>query len=119
MTKYLAIIASCADQIAVFPDQISYPSAAYLMRILPEDLHDVIPIRIDGWKKPHSDRKTKIEFTYRPARSLAEWREYAAIHEGEICSYTLDQVPWYRSDYKWDESDSEDSSDEGESEDDN
>jgi len=98
----------CTQCIAAYPDQTAYPSAEFFMRQLPDWLHDYFPRDFD-WHKEYADRTTKIEFSYRPARTIEEWRAY--VPEDSVATYSLDELPWYREGYSWfseTESDEED-----------
>jgi len=88
----------CLKCVSDYPDGTAYPSAEYLMRDLPEWTHPYFPSDFD-WEKECTDRKTKIEFSYRPARTLVEWRGATPPHED--VEYKLDELPWYRKGYSW------------------
>jgi len=49
----------------------TYPSAAYLMRALPEWLYKYFPDTFD-WDAAHADRATNVEFEYGPFPTLEE-----------------------------------------------
>jgi len=101
----------CANRVAAYPDHAEYPSAEYLMRSLPSWLYQYFPT-LFHWEKECTDRDTKVEFSYRPARSIAEWREHMPPTRFETVSYKLDEVPWYRKDYSWfSDSDNDDDAD--------
>jgi hypothetical protein len=115
----LEIIWKCAQCIAVYPDGIAYPSAKYLMRRLPCWLRDYFPTSMAASKTlpagslarssgPPSDRITTVEFHYRPARTLAEWKKIYRRSRGDFGKvYNLHDIPWYRDGYSWVSSDSE------------
>jgi hypothetical protein len=63
----------CAKQVVTFMDGTAYPSAEFLMRSLPAWLHKYFPSNFDR-DAENEDRTTRVEFSYRPARTLAEWR---------------------------------------------
>jgi hypothetical protein len=109
----------CAKQIATFTDGTAYPSAEFLMRSLPAWLHKYFPSNF-VWDAENTDRTTRVEFSYRPARTLAEWRgEVPPLLDG-IYEHVLDDgqaggsgprarhrhvdegaLPWYRKGYSW------------------
>jgi hypothetical protein len=119
-----------AKQIATFMDGTAYPSAEFLMRSLPTWLHKHFPSSFD-WDAETKDRTTRVEFSYRPARTLAEWRGEVpsigdGIHEHELdagqtrgsvprAKFVEGVLPWYRQGYSWISSDNDNdfSSDEG------
>jgi hypothetical protein len=112
----------CAKQIATFPDGTAYPSAEYLMRSLPSWLHKYFPSNFD-WDAENKDRTTRVEFSYRPARTLAEWQEYVpgmfdGIHQHQLdeghdrgsvrqAQFVEGVLPWYREGYSWISSDND------------
>lgn len=105
---------TCAKHVAAYPDRVDYPSAEYCMRLLAESRYASFPQDFD-WDKDHSDRSTKAEFSYRPARYVHEWRRFA-VSDNRM-GYVVDELSWYRKGYKW-YSDSEgDDDDEGEDDD--
>jgi hypothetical protein len=102
----LASFYECAKRIASFPGGTAYPSAEYLMRTLPASLHPFFPHDFD-WGAGHKDRNLTVEFGYRAAASLDEWLdfippEFDGIHESDV-----EEVPWYRNDYWWEDGDDE------------
>jgi hypothetical protein len=88
----------CAKRIATYQDGTVYPSAEYLMRAFPEWLYTYFPSNFD-WDAEHEDRSTRVEFSYRPAHTLAEWREEVPLMYDGIYDYELDELPWYRDGY--------------------
>jgi hypothetical protein len=101
----------CAKHIATFPDGTAYLSAEYLMWSLPTWLHKHFPNNFDC-DAENKDRTTRVELSYRPARTLAEWRGEVphvddGIHEhelddgqtrGSVCRarFVEGVLPWYR-----------------------
>jgi len=72
----------------------------YMIRKLPSDLHGHVPKGFD-WKAPHKDRKTRLEWMWRPANTVEEWWEQGLYgHNDEPGEYELDELPWYRDDYE-------------------
>ena len=72
LREAMQYILICARRIAAFPNGTTYPSAEYLLRTLPNWLHQYFPATFD-WNADHTDRETVVEFDYRPAQTLAEW----------------------------------------------
>jgi hypothetical protein len=124
----MGYLLTCAKRIATFPDGTAYPSAEYLMRSLPTWLHKYFPSNFDC-DAEYKDRTTRVEFSYRPARTLAEWRGNVppfmdGIYEheldddqtrGSVCRAwgVEDVLPWYREGYSWISSDNDLSDEEG------
>jgi hypothetical protein len=116
----LGYLLICAKRIATFTDGTAYPSVEFLMRSLPTWLHKHFPSNFD-WDAENKDRTTKVEFSYRPARTLAEWRDevpsvYDGIHQHELddgqargsgpqAEFVEGVLPWYRKGYSWISSD--------------
>jgi hypothetical protein len=66
----------------------------YLMRRLPAWHHKYFPKEFD-WKAKHDDRRTKVEFTYRPAYTRKEWSWKMPPTGDGIHAYDLCELPWY------------------------
>jgi hypothetical protein len=83
-----------------------YPSAEYLMRLLPKELHEHSPAALvalmtaPNHPRPPPDRITTVEVpSYRPARTRAEW--VAIAYDGPSDEYNIEEIPWYRDGYSW------------------
>ena len=105
----LALFYECAKRIASSPAETEYPSAAYLMRTLPASLHPFFPRDFD-WGAEHKDRNLTVEFGYRAAASLDEWLDFMPPEFDGIYEYYVEDVPWYRNDYWWDEDEDDETS---------
>jgi len=105
----LAVFYECAKRIASFPDGTEYPSAEYLMRTLPASLHPFFPDDFD-WDAEHKDRNLTVEFGYRAAASWDEWFDFMPPEFDGIYEYDVEEVPWYRNDYWWDEDEDDETS---------
>jgi hypothetical protein len=118
----LGYLSICAKQIASFMDGTAYPSADFLMRSLPSWLHKHFPSNFD-WDAENKDRTTRVEFSYRPARTLVEWRHavpglFGGTDEHELADgqaigsvpqrrFVEGVLPWYREGYSWISSDND------------
>jgi len=100
--KYIYL---CAQRVSNFQDGTAYPSAKYLMRLLPEWLHPYFPPGDFNWNAPprieNQDRTTNVEFSYRPARSIAEWSGIVPPVNDGVYEYFPDEIPWYSPGYAW------------------
>jgi hypothetical protein len=104
----MAILHECFKRIESFPDETSYPSAGFLMWQLPEALHRYFPNEFDREIRPCRDRNLiVVEFEYRRARTLREWREEWHDHFAGRSSTWMEEydlngprsIPWYHDDY--------------------
>jgi hypothetical protein len=94
-------IFSCAKRIEYWSDGNPYPSAEYIVQRFPPCLCGYFPPRVD-WDTRADDRTTLVEFGYRPARTLREWKAILPEHGSPCNTYFLNEIPWYNPGYRWD-----------------
>jgi hypothetical protein len=95
--RILSILYACAKRISTWDDGAnSYPSAEYLMRILPEVVWPFFPQDFD-WEADHLDRTSVLEFSYHPAPDMEDWRGVVPEDLCQPCNWQVDTLPWYRS----------------------
>jgi len=100
LRRILSIMYVCVKRISSWKDHTpsSYPTAEYLMRLLPPVVWPFFPEDFD-WEVNHSDRTTVPEFTYRPAPNMEEWLQVVppdhVLDGGGIAWWVVDTLPWY------------------------
>eukprot|EP00546_Thalassionema_frauenfeldii_P018074 CAMPEP_0178900758 /NCGR_PEP_ID=MMETSP0786-20121207/3645_1 /TAXON_ID=186022 /ORGANISM="Thalassionema frauenfeldii, Strain CCMP 1798" /LENGTH=311 /DNA_ID=CAMNT_0020571785 /DNA_START=106 /DNA_END=1039 /DNA_ORIENTATION=- len=89
----LSIMYECMKRISSWSDEtsLSYPSAEYLMSLLPSSFWPFFPEGFDR-ETTYSDRTSVPEFTYHQAPSREEWLDVMPEREARIY---VDSIPWY------------------------
>ena len=97
LRRMLAILYACVKRVSTWGDggAISYPSAEYLMRLLPEAVWPFFPQDFD-WAADYSDRATVLEFSYQPAPHMEAWIHVtpADLYDGPSY-WEVGTLPWY------------------------
>lgn len=80
--------------------RIAYPSYEYMMQKLPSHFR---PYFADfDWNVQYPDRQPKFLFSYRPAKSVREWR----ARLDQATQWNVSELPWYQDGYWNDDHDS-------------
>ena len=96
----MKLILLCSKQIEAFEDGKEYPCAEYLMEGIPSWLHQYFPIELVDSNCEAVDHHTTIEFKYRPAKMIEEWRSH--VPHGDalfMVDCELNGLLWYREGY--------------------
>jgi len=98
LRRILSILYACTKRISSWyeeGDACAYPSAEYLMRLLPDPVWPFFPEDFD-WEKDHSDRTTVPEFSYHAAPDMEDWFSVTPTYlEDGRYSWRVSSIPWY------------------------